>query len=140
MIGTLTDAGPLVALIDGDDNYHAACTAQIARLPPPMVTTWPCFTEAMYLLYGVEGHRGQDQLWHYVESGALVIRETEPTELPRMRALMAKYKDTPMDLADASLVAAAETLGIRRIFTIDSDFVVYRTADKKAFEIVPEQR
>ena len=53
-----------------------------------------------------------------------------------MRELMAKYKDTPMDLADASLVAA-EVLGVRRIFTVDSDFVVYRLPGKQAFDIVP---
>ena len=54
-----------------------------------------------------------------------------------MRALMAKYKDTPMDLADASLVAAAEVLGVRRVFTVDSDFVVYRLPGKQAYDIVP---
>ena len=49
---------------------------------------------------------------------------------------MEKYKDTPMDLADASLVAAAERLGLTRIFTVDSDFYVYRLADGTALEVV----
>ena len=134
---TPTDTGPLVALIDRKDSHHAACVAALSRLSPPMVTTWPCFTEAMHLLYGTRGHTGQDDLWGYLESGALLIHESSPEERTRMRELMAKYKDTPMDLADASLVAAAETSGVRRIFTIDSDFYVYRTADRRTFEIVP---
>ena len=50
--------------------------------------------------------------------------------------LMEKYEDTPMDLADASLVAAAETLGLKRIFTLDSDFYVYRINDKDAFDVI----
>jgi uncharacterized protein len=48
---TLTDAGALVALLDADDPYHTACVAVAQRLPAgPLLTTWVCFTEAMYLL------------------------------------------------------------------------------------------
>jgi predicted nucleic acid-binding protein len=50
---------------------------------------------------------------------------------------MEQYRDTPMDLADATLVTAAEVLRVHRIFTLDSDFKVYRTRDGRAFEIVP---
>jgi len=50
---------------------------------------------------------------------------------------MEKYRDTPMDLADASLVAAAETSGLNRVFTLDSDFRVYRLKDTTPFEVVP---
>ena len=134
---TLTDTGPLVGIIDEDDKHHAACAAELPRLDAPMVTPWLCFTEAMYLLGESLGHSGQDDLWKLVDNGSLVIHESTPAERARMRELMAKYKDTPMDLADASLVAAAEVLGIRRIFTVDSDFVVYRLPGKQSFEIVP---
>ena len=50
---------------------------------------------------------------------------------------MEKYRDQPMDLADASIVAAAERLGTRRLFTLDGDFHIYRLADGSAFEMVP---
>ena len=63
MIGTLTDAGPLVAIVDEGDPSHAVCMAQLPLLVPPMVTTWPCFTEAMYLAGSAGGHRAQDALW-----------------------------------------------------------------------------
>ncbi len=55
-----------------------------------------------------------------------------------MRTLMEQYRDTPMDLADASLVATAEALNLTRIFTIDSDFYIYRLFGRDAFEGVPE--
>jgi predicted nucleic acid-binding protein len=53
---------------------------------------------------------------------------------------MHKYRDLPMDLADASVVAAAETLGTRRIFSIDGDFLVYQRLDREPFEVVPGPR
>ena len=134
---TLTDTGPLVGIIDEDDKHHAACVAALPRSNAPMLTPWPCFTEAMYLLGESLGYSGQDDLWKLVDKETLVIHESSLAERARMRELMAKYKDTPMDLADASLVAAAESLDIRRIFTVDSDFVVYRLPGKKSFEIVP---
>lgn len=137
MNGTLTDTGPLVALIDRDDNSHAACRALLTTLAPPLVTTWPCFTEAMYLLHGVEGYRGQEELWYYMQRGALMFHAASAAEAVQMHALMRQYKDRPMDLADASLVAAAETLGASRIFSVDSDFYVYRLADGTVLEVLP---
>ena len=59
------------------------------------------------------------------------------SETDRMYSLMEKYQDMPMDLADASLVATAETLQLRRVFTLDSDFRVYRVNEREPFEIVP---
>jgi predicted nucleic acid-binding protein len=47
---TLTDAGPLIALIDADEPDHAACLEALDLVALPLVTTWPAFTEAMYLL------------------------------------------------------------------------------------------
>jgi predicted nucleic acid-binding protein len=54
-----------------------------------------------------------------------------------MAELMAKYKDRPMDLADASLIVTAERLGAKRIFTLDNDFHIYRLSDGMALEPVP---
>jgi predicted nucleic acid-binding protein len=57
--------------------------------------------------------------------------------LPRIKQIMAKYHDSPMDFADASLVIAAETLNDRRIFTLDQHFRAYLIHDQFPFEIVP---
>jgi predicted nucleic acid-binding protein len=51
---------------------------------------------------------------------------------------MRKYQDLPMDLADTSLVAVAEAANIRTIFTLDKDFTIYRTRQKKPFKLLPE--
>ncbi len=135
---TLTDTGPLVALLDADDSSHAACLAAAGRLPAgPLLTTWICFTEAMYLLGSVGGYRYQVALWELRATGRLVLHDLTAAEADRMASLMAQYRDTPMDLADASLVAVAESRGLRQVFTIDSDFYVYRLADGSALEVVP---
>jgi predicted nucleic acid-binding protein len=133
----LVDAGPLVALIDAGEPDHKGCVTALEDLTAPMVTTWPAFTEAMYLLGSAGGWRAQNALWALVERGDLHVVELDESLRKRTRTLMAKYADTPMDLADASLVAVAEELGLKRVFTLDRDFRVYRFKGRAKFEIVP---
>jgi predicted nucleic acid-binding protein len=68
----------------------------------------------------------------------MVIYPLSDADEVRCEELMEKYQDRPMDLADSSLVTLAERSGIRRIFTLDSDFRFYRTGDGGTFEIVPQ--
>ncbi|MEX0718321.1 MAG: hypothetical protein WD066_17130 [Planctomycetaceae bacterium] len=135
---TLTDAGALVALLDADDAAHEDCVEAARRLPAgPLLTTWVCFTKAMYLLGSVGGFRYQAALWAFRADSRLVLHDLTASEADRMAALMAQYQDTPMDMADASLVVLAESRGLRRIFTTDSDFYVYRLLDGSALEVLP---
>jgi uncharacterized protein len=134
----LPDSGPLVAIADKNDPDHARCVAATRTLPKlPLLTTWPCFTEAMYLLYRDGGFRSQDALWQLRRSGALSLYTLTDSDADRMETLMHRYRDTPMDLADASVVAAAESLKLTRVFTIDSHFQIYRIHGTRPFEIVP---
>lgn len=133
----LTDTGPLVALLDVDDSHHTACVAAAQRLPSgPLLTTWPCFTEAMYLLGEVGGYPYQAALWNLRTTGRLGLLDLSREETDRMAALMEKYQDTPMDLADASLVVVAESRSLHRIFSVDKDFFIYRLSDGSALEVV----
>ena len=133
----LTDTGPLVALINLNDPYHQAALQAAARLPTgPMVTTWPSFTEAMYLLGQATGIDGQEALWKMIFANRLKIRDAATGEPERMAELMRKYSDLPMDLADASLITAAEALAVRRIFSFDGDFRIYVLRDGTTLELV----
>jgi predicted nucleic acid-binding protein len=134
---TLTDAGPLVAIIDADEPDHDDCVSALRGLVLPLVTTWPAFTEAIYLLGRAGGLHGQRGLWRLVHTGRLVVADLTASAVERSADLMDKYADRPMDLADATLVALAEELGQRRIFTLDSDFLVYRIHGRQRFEVVP---
>ncbi len=79
----------------------------------------------------------QNLLWRFVSEKALNLYDLGPVEIERMRVLMQQYRDTPMDLADASLVAVAEQLDQTRVFTLDQHFRVYRLKGTKSFDIIP---
>lgn len=125
-----------MALIHADDRHHASCRDALERIREPLVTVWPVITEAMYLLdFSAEA---QDALWRLLERDAVKILPLDAGDVPRMRELMRKYRDLPMDLADAALVRAAERERISRVFTIDRrDFEVYRPRGIRRFTILP---
>ena len=134
---TLTDAGPLIAILDRNDRDHEACVAALDELTGPLLTTWPVFTEATYLLGDRTGWSGQELLWRMALRGDVIVRELDQAGAKRSRDLMEKYRDVPMDLADATLVAVAEKLAVTRVFTLDEGFRIYRLKGRKTFEIVP---
>jgi hypothetical protein len=121
----LVDTGPLVALFDRRDPNHEMCAAILARLREPLRTTVPVLTEAFHLLGPAS--RGSDALREFVARGGLSVWFLDEIALSRAFELMEQYADHPMDLADASLVAAAESLRTVKVFTVDrNDFEAYR--------------
>ncbi len=133
----LVDAGPLIALIHKDDTNHLRCAEAMKSITEPLGTVWPAFTEAMYLLSF--SWKAQEALWEMVERGVVELLALEDRDVIRIRDLMKKYRDLPMDLADAALVAVAEREKIRRMFTLDRrDFEVYRPAKLNRFILLPE--
>jgi hypothetical protein len=133
----LVDAGPLVALADASDEHHARCVAAIQVIREPLGTVWPAVTEALYLLSDVRS--GPEIVLEMLRRGAIQLLPLGVEDVPRLQELITKYRDQPMDLADASLVRAAEREGLDRIFTVDRrDFEVYRIGGRKAFRIIPE--
>lgn len=134
---TLTDAGPLIAIIDADEPDHSACVEALDQVALPLVTTWPAFTEAMYLLGRAGGLEAQRALWRLVQTNRLVVSDLSRSAVDRSARLMDQYADRPMDLADATLVAYAEEQGHRTIFTLDADFHVYRLRGRQSFEAIP---
>jgi predicted nucleic acid-binding protein len=134
--GVLVDAGPLVALIDRGDAHHTRCVETLQDIRDPLITVWPAFTEAMYLLG--PSWPAQAALWEMVESEALELRPIDGDDFTRMAELMRKYHDLPMDLADAALVRVAERDRIRQVFTLDQrDFSVYRPAGLGRLSLLP---
>ena len=132
----LVDAGPLVALLDQGDPEHEEVVEAFKTIHDPLITVWPAFTEAMYLLRG--SWRGQKALWSRLETEALSLAPLDELDAPRMRELMEKYQDLPMDLADAALGRVAERESLTRIFTLDrKHFSMYRPERRRRFSIVP---
>jgi uncharacterized protein len=108
----------------------------LSSIRRPLCTVWPVITEAMYLLDF--SWRAQDAVWDMLEEGRVSLFSLDTADVRRMRELMRKYRDLPMDMADAALVAVAEREGITRVFTLDRrDFEVYRPAKIGRFSLVP---
>jgi hypothetical protein len=134
----LVDAGPLIALIHEDDNEHQRCREAFAALNEPLGTVWPAVAEAMHLLSF--SSQAQAALWEMIEAGAVEILPLGIDDVPRMKELMRKFRDLPMDLADAALVRVAERERLRRIFTLDRrDFQIYRPSRIGRFVILPSR-
>ena len=132
----LVDAGPLVALVDADDQHHEDCVAAFKELREPLGTVWPALTEALYLLGDLP--KAQEALWEMLSRGAVQLLPLDLEDVPRIRELMRKYASRPMDLADAALVRIAEREGLRKIFTVDrKDFAVYRLHGRIRPTVIP---
>ena len=119
------DTGPPVALFDPADGSHARCVQVLKRLDQPLWTTVPVLTEAFHLL--TPESPGAERLMDFVTENGLAVWFLGDESVERAFERMRRYASVPMDLADASLVVAAETLQARRIFTLDrKDFAIYR--------------
>jgi len=135
----LIDAGPLVALVDASDQHHRSCVAALRSVREPLATVWPALSEAMYLLLDLP--RGQQAVSEMIERRAVRLLGLGEQDIPRIRELMLKYGDRPMDLADAALVRVAERDGLDTIFTVDrADFEVYRLGGRRRFRLVGAAR
>jgi uncharacterized protein len=135
----LADSGPLAALYNRRDKHHPGAL-EFFRLHGAylrMFTTWEVVSEVMYFLDFSAAAQCDFLEWLHAGhlKGLVSIAALEPADLPALAALIRKYADRPMDLADASLVWLAEKTGVTDIITIDrADFAVYRTSKRKAFK------
>jgi predicted nucleic acid-binding protein len=135
----LVDTGPLVALFDPQDAQHERCVKALKAIKEPLVTTIPVLTEAFHMLDPAS--IGSDRLRDFIVNGGLSVWFLDRGTVRRAFELMEQYADHPMDLADASLVTAAEAIGTRQVFTIDrKDFAAYRVRRghrHQAMQLVP---
>ena len=130
----LLDTGPLLAFLVAGLDHHAWACAQWRRLHPPLLTCEPVLTEAAFLLKR-EGC-DPDPVFELVARGVVRVGLQVEPQLADLRALMRRYRDRPMSLADACLVRLAELLDDHRVCTLDSDFTVYRKHGKKPVPLV----
>jgi predicted nucleic acid-binding protein len=130
----LIDTGPLVTFLAAGLKHHEWVREQWQRLRPPMLTCEPVLTEAAFLLKR-EGC-DTDALFALLERGVLRIGLEIEDQLPDLRALMRRYRDRPMSLADACLVRMAELHSRSMVFTFDADFRVYRRHGNKVIPVL----
>ncbi|HOP64860.1 MAG TPA: PIN domain-containing protein [Spirochaetota bacterium] len=130
MKNIIVDAGPLIALFDKDDKYHNSVLKFLKTFDGQLITSWPVITEVTHLLsFNVNV---QIDFLEWLKREAVTIVNLENIHLERIIQLSKKYSDVPMDLADSSLIVIAELTNITDIITIDSDYYIYKTKNKKS--------
>ena len=127
----LIDSGPLIALFDGSDKYHSASVEFIKTNHSELITTLASVTETLHMLDF--NRNAQIDFLGWVNAGAVILEPITSDDFLRIKELVTKYSDLPMDFADACLVFLAEKLNITRIATIDRDFDIYRLKGKRPF-------
>jgi len=131
----LLDTGAFVALVDRSETRHADCVAVLEDWTGPVVTTEAVLTETLYLVG--PSWEAQQVCLEFFLRGAFALIPSAP-DLRRIRELLQKYRDVPMNFADATLVALGERLGTDQVFTLDRrGFTVYRLYGKRLFQILP---
>ena len=132
----LIDTGAILALLDRDDEWHRACHQAFNATLLPLLTTEAVLTEAFHLTARDFGAiRG---LWTLLSTGSIRQAVITPEELPEIHVLMTKYRNRPMDFADATLVHLAARESLSLILTVDhDDFETYRIGGRKRFSILP---
>jgi predicted nucleic acid-binding protein len=131
----LADSGFWIALGNRRDRHHAAALAAAQRWSAEgFISTWPVLTEVTHLLAARIGQTQALEFMDAIAQGACAVPAPEAGALERAAALMRRYRNLPMDLADASLVILAEDLGEGRILSTDlRDFSGYRWKNTHPF-------
>ena len=134
----LVDAGPLYAYVDADDKNHKRCLDLLESHRGPLVIPTLVITEVVYLLERRLGSEPEVRFLGDVASGAFHVEPVASSDWLRVAQLVAKYADFPLGTVDASIVAAAERLGLSTVATLDRrHFEAVRPSHVEAFEIVP---
>lgn len=130
----ILDTGPLVAIINGHDSRHDWAKAQLSSLQAPFLTCEAVLSEAMFLL--PHARRGIPTLLGFLREGLVHVSFDLDENLEAVVHLIEKYQDTPMSLADACLVRMSELHDRSRVFTLDSDFRLYRRHGRQSIPLI----
>jgi len=130
----LIDAGPLTALLNPREARHAWALATLRKFKGPLLTSEPVLAETAHLIARQGGD--PDGLFELRAHGLIAIGIQFDDEWESLRKLMAGYHNVPMSFADARLVRLSELNRDCRVFTMDSDFHIYRRHKNKVIPLL----
>ena len=129
----LVDSGPLIALFNAADHWHATVLGWLEANPAAaLLSTWPVATEVCALLARRVANASALDFLRWAQRGGIALDGAAPGALTEVLRISERFADLPFDLADASIAEAASRLRIRHVLTIDADFDVYRDKGGKA--------
>lgn len=125
----VVDTGPIVALLDADEEHHGWAVAQLETLRPPLITCQAVLSEASFLMGRTSADAGC--VPDLVVRGLLTVSCLLDEDARSIADLMRRYRNVPMSFADACLVRLVERTPHARLLTLDSDFRVYRQLGRR---------
>lgn len=131
----LLDTSVIVALLDRSERMHRRCAEEVQELGAPLVTCEAVIAESCYLVRKLRG--APEAIIENVARGIFQIPFQLSREAASVRAILRKYQDREIDLADACLIHLASEFETGEILTLDKDFEVYRWGRNKAFRLLP---
>lgn len=130
----IIDTGPLVAFINARDKYHEWTKEQWSRITPPLLTCEAVISEACFLLRGIHG--GPEIALELIKRGVISLPFKMEDSFNQIKWLLKKYSNVPMSLADACLVRISEIYSDSSIFTLDSDFSIYKKNKRNVIPLI----
>ena len=130
----ILDTGPLVALIDGKDRHHAWTLRQWADIEPPLLTCESVISEACFLLGRIRV--GSSTVLEMLSRKVIRLSFRLGDNATQVGALLQKYSNVPMSVADACLVRMSEQEPDSEILTLDSDFRIYRRHSRQVIPLI----
>jgi hypothetical protein len=132
----LLDSGPLIAFLDTADPNHERCADMLEAFDGQLRKTSAVIVEVMHFVQDTVG--GPDALVRFLRQSQTQIHEcTDLPDLELAAFLMRKYADTPMDVADATLVLLAQQTDVADILTLDRrGFSTFRFNGHERFRLV----
>jgi uncharacterized protein len=130
----LLDTGPIVALLNKQDQFHQWAKAEWSMIEPPPLTCESVIAEACFLLRDVYG--GQQSILSLIQRGAVQVVFRLGEEIEAVTALLSRYQSVPMSLADACLVRMTELCPNSSLLTLDSDFLIYRKLKNQTIPVI----
>jgi uncharacterized protein len=134
----VVDAGPIIAWLIADDVHHAWTSEQLARLRPPLLTCEPALGEAAFIVRRLGGNASAVPA--LVEKGVVRVAFSVQEHAAYLAALMRRYAELPMSLADACLVRMMELVDESVLMTFDSDFRIYRKHNRRVIPLLAPER
>ena len=130
----IVDTGFLVALVDRRDRYHSWAKQQLSDVSTPLLTCEAVITETCFLLQRVSG--GEAAIFGFLNRSLIQIDFQLSQHSNGIDQLMQQYQNVPMSVADACLVKMSELIADSVVFTLDSDFLIYRRNRNELIPIV----
>jgi predicted nucleic acid-binding protein len=133
----IVDTGVLVAYLNRREKFHEWTKEQLKDIAPPLITCEAVIAETSFLLGKTKD--GIEKLFELFEAGHIVITFRLENEIKTIKGLISRYANAPMSLADACSVRMSEQYPNSEVFTVDSDFRIYRKNRRQLISlIVPE--